>query len=323
MEPAATRCKSCGRALCGLCWQHTVDHEPWCEMCIGDLRSGARQRWPLAITFFGICAALVALGWRWELRRGGAPTHWIWISLTGLALIIAAVIALRQDERAPERVIAARTPDQPPAFDARARVGHPYRTRLRRLARAVAPPLSGRATVLVVALALALPAIALPFSLGLPRWIEAELVLAAWWLIWVATLSTLLFKGFRLSHDFVLAPRRWRFDPSPSGDGSAAAAGCGDVSACLGEAISGVLILLLLTALAFVVAWLLVELVAPLVFLLTYTLIRGAIARVANDEHGCEGNLGSALGWGTLWATVYVAPLALAVWGLHLLFRAG
>jgi hypothetical protein len=65
----------------------------------------------------------------------------------------------------------------------------------------------------------------------------------------------------------------------------------------------------------------LVELVVPALFFSTYVLVRGALARVANDDHGCEGSLARAAGWGALWATVYIAPLGLLVFALHAFVR--
>ena len=35
----------------------------------------------------------------------------------------------------------------------------------------------------------------------------------------------------------------------------------------------------------------------------------------------CRGRLGRALAWGALWATVYTAPLAGAVWFVHHVYR--
>jgi hypothetical protein len=44
---------------------------------------------------------------------------------------------------------------------------------------------------------------------------------------------------------------------------------------------------------------------------------RNMLAAVINDRHRCHGNLGRALAWGLLWATVYTAPLAGLVWFVH------
>ena len=46
------------------------------------------------------------------------------------------------------------------------------------------------------------------------------------------------------------------------------------------------------------------------------------LAKVANDDHGCEGSMLRSAGWGGLWATVYIAPLAVLMWLVHLLHRA-
>ena len=46
------------------------------------------------------------------------------------------------------------------------------------------------------------------------------------------------------------------------------------------------------------------------------------LARVANDRHGCEGDVPRALAWGGLWAAVYTAPTAGVVWVLHRLLPA-
>jgi hypothetical protein len=43
------------------------------------------------------------------------------------------------------------------------------------------------------------------------------------------------------------------------------------------------------------------------------------LARVANDFHGCTGNLLRSLRWGAVWATLYTAPLALLVLAGHLI----
>jgi hypothetical protein len=77
----------------------------------------------------------------------------------------------------------------------------------------------------------------------------------------------------------------------------------------------------LVLAVALGVAWVFVELAMPLAFLLSYWLFMRAIGRVANDRHGCEHDLAKALGWGALWATIYVLPVAALTWALHALHR--
>jgi hypothetical protein len=69
---------------------------------------------------------------------------------------------------------------------------------------------------------------------------------------------------------------------------------------------------------ALVGIWFLIEIVIPALAFVAYLLIRGMLARVANDSHSCEGSLGRATLWGALWATVYTLPFALLVWLVHL-----
>jgi len=52
-------------------------------------------------------------------------------------------------------------------------------------------------------------------------------------------------------------------------------------------------------------------------FFVMYGLFMRAIGRVANDRHDCQGELARAIGWGALWATVYMVPLALFTLALH------
>ncbi len=240
MESAVTRCKSCSRPLCPVCWQRTVDREPWCELCIADLDTGARARWPLAITLLAIAALVTLVGW-----RGAAEM--VRISLILFAVIVsvlAIALVVRGHDRPHGRTVAKRAPDDAPPFDASASVGHPYRARVKRAAKLLAPPLA--------------------------------------------------LKGCGVAPDIGLA-------------------GC--------EAIVPLVLAFIAAMLALVAAWLLVELLAPAVFFLAYLLVRGALARVANDDHGCERDLPRALGWGALWVTVYVAPLALVIWAVQLLAR--
>ena len=77
-----------------------------------------------------------------------------------------------------------------------------------------------------------------------------------------------------------------------------------------------------LAAFALAAAWWLVELAFPAVFFLLYWLVVKAIARVANDRHGCEGDIGRSIAWGALWAALYTLPIAAVVWAVHLVLAA-
>ena len=73
---------------------------------------------------------------------------------------------------------------------------------------------------------------------------------------------------------------------------------------------------------AVIAFWFLIEVAIPAVAFLLYFIVRGMLARVANDDHGCQGRLPRALTWGCVWAGLYMAPLAFLVWLGHV-FLAG
>jgi hypothetical protein len=62
-------------------------------------------------------------------------------------------------------------------------------------------------------------------------------------------------------------------------------------------------------------------LVVPFLFAGAYWIIVRALARVANDNHDCEGRLGGAIVWGGVWALLYTVPIALLIMAGHLLLR--
>jgi hypothetical protein len=62
--------------------------------------------------------------------------------------------------------------------------------------------------------------------------------------------------------------------------------------------------------------------VVPVLFFFVYWLVVRAIARVANDRHGCEGSTFRSIGWAMTWATAYVLPLGAVIWVTHLVLAA-
>ncbi|MFS8067444.1 MAG: hypothetical protein ACMG6S_13870, partial [Byssovorax sp.] len=248
------------------------------------------------------------------------------------AVVVAAVIAISgRDEQRPQ--VENRDPGEEATEEIVMGKGSPFRAQARRVLLAAAPRVSGQATALVVCASLVASAVLLPASLKLPRWIEAELVLALWWVILLGVLSVLLYRGFRIRDDFVyFAP--WNRPSSPPADGKAKvdgkakADGCGSLSladGCSGgldgEGCLAVIVVGAGLAAAFGAAWVAVELAMPVVFLVMYWAFMRAIGRVANDWHSCEGSLGKSLGWGALWATIYVVPIAVVTGAVHVLHR--
>jgi hypothetical protein len=187
------------------------------------------------------------------------------------------------------------------------------------------PRLSGKASAAWLVVCFGLTALLIPMVLRLPRWVDFEVVLAVWWVIWLALLTRLLYTGQRVADDHRMGePRNWfsfskakREEAKKDGnlswwdgffwgsmftDGEGVAVGC--------------LVVLGLIALVGL-AWFLIEVAIPLVLFLLYVLTRGMLAQVINDRHHCRGRLGRALGWGLVWSTVFTVPLATAVLFIH------
>jgi hypothetical protein len=193
----------------------------------------------------------------------------------------------------------------------------------RLLQRARLPLVSGRASAGILLLCLGVTALwVLPLAKRFSAWVDVEIVLGLWWAVWTITLVYLLYTGRRLSDDHAMAaPRNW------FGKGSSSSSGWLDLfsvplEGCAVEGCATVMAVIAVIFLALFGLWLLIEVLIPTIAFVMYFLLRGMLAKVANDEHGCEGNPLRAAGWGALWATVYIAPLAVLVWFVHLLHRA-
>jgi hypothetical protein len=189
----------------------------------------------------------------------------------------------------------------------------PNRLRLRRL--------SGKASAAWLIVCFVLTAVLIPMALRLPRWIEFEIVVAVWWAIWLAILTWLLYTGQRVADDHQLKePRNWFRSakpqkPKPKKDPDRAwwdGYMWGWLGAD-GEAVAIIIALVLLV----VAIWFLFEIAIPVLLFLLYFVARGMLAQVVNDRHRCRGSFGRAVAWGFVWATVYTAPLAAAVWFVH------
>lgn len=210
---------------------------------------------------------------------------------------------------------------------------------LRMLERGTAiPGLSARKAVLVLAGCFILAAILFPVALHQPRWIEFEMVIGAWWLIWVVALTSLLYSGRPLVHDFN-RQQLPSFRRSPAsgaakasrtrgswtdgvsfGDFSLPAGGDGEgCVAILLAVLAAIVALLVIAALVFVA----VEFVVPAIALGAYALIRGQLLLVQRNRGAAAGNLMASAIRGVTWATLFMAPLALAVWLGHILLSPG
>ena len=185
--------------------------------------------------------------------------------------------------------------------------------------------LSGKGTAWRLALAFALTGILIPMLLKLPIWIDYEIVLCVWWVIWLGTLTSLLYTGMRVTDDHQLRPaRNWLklggSEPTKSSrkdrDVSRGDGGWWP-GMYVGEGCFYILVLLIaLAALAFAL-WFLIEVAIPVLLFLIYLVPRGMLAHVVNDRHHCQGRLSRSFLWALIWATVYTVPLAGIVWFVH------
>jgi hypothetical protein len=188
-------------------------------------------------------------------------------------------------------------------------------TRLRRL--------SGKAAAAWLVVCLGLTAVLIPMVLRLPIWIDFEIVLAVWWVVWLGVLTAFLYSGSRVADDHALQqPRNWFSGWFSSGKSKSGKESTSDGSwwdgFFVGWFVGDELLVLIIAAVVLVAGiWLLFEVAIPVLLFLLYFVARGMLAGVANDRHHCRGRLGRSVVWGFLWATAYTAPLAAAVWFIH------
>ena len=301
--------------MCGACWTHWVDRDPWCGSCVQLLDEPVSWLAYVASAVLGI-----SLLWLGLARVDQMVVRWGAFVVLALAMLIAAWrLHGRAKSRRAAFSVKERTPDAEPP---RAEAPPGYRQgraplRVRRLA----PPVSGALTAMIVGSTMALAAVVVPSLLQLPRWLEFEVVIAAWWAVWAACFSVLLYRGWRVARDVKSIKGRGRGQPSYSTSSSSrtskwdwldAFSGGFDLEGC------GVIIAL---AIAIGLAFLVAELLVPMLLIGAYWLIVRGLATVANDTHRCEGNLGRALLWGVLWSAGYTLPLAGLVFLAHWILR--
>jgi hypothetical protein len=236
-------------------------------------------------------------------------------AITILVMVSAWRLARRASARRFARVIARRAPA---ASGNEPFVGPPYRgvRALRRITRRLAPPLSGPMVALVVGGVLVATAALIPLSLHLRPWVEIEAVLFSWWTTLAIALSVLLYKGWRIAVDSAMTPaappdarpRNWGEDKFVRPGMLEWGEGCLDIDGL--KILAGFTFLLLLGGLV-------VEFIAPAVLFGCYSLLIGALRRIANDGHACEERPARAAIWGAIWAGVYTLPFALLAWVVH------
>ncbi len=303
-DAAVCRCHSCARALCLRCCTHRVDDKPWCTGCATLLsRPAPVVHYLAAAGFLSLLVGLVS----WQ--QGAFSIGW-WLVASASAALAVYLAYRRTEKRRAAMVIEALDIEQARPM---AQAATPYRGGLKRVAKAITPPISGSLATLTVGSAMLLALALMPGALTMPLWIELEVVILAWVLIWTLAFTTLLFRGWRLAKD------AWTKDASTLDDVTMLNVDL-DLSTRRswwyddeGAAIA-VFLFVVLLILSFALEFLL-----PLVLIGSYLLVLRGLAHVANDRHGCEGKLGRSLLWGVLWSSIYAAPIAGLVLLAHLL----
>jgi|GEM_PF-3454982 len=273
---------------------------------------------------------VIALGTSRVLRTAAPPDRGDVLFHAGLlgvaVLVLGALLSLgRGGERAPLAQVRSSLPndDAAPPLDPRAM--HPYRpTSPAAAAGAVTRGrISTRATLATLLGCMVFTALALPFALHFPRWIELEGVLTAWWLAWAVVLGVLAYRGRPLDASMDLAVRApWEGAASEASSGPEVPsrfrlrwADVFDVASVDGEGCLFALALMVVVAIAFVAAFFVVELVAPVVFFVAYVGVARAMRRALTAGH--RGSAGASAAHGVVWASLYVMPLMAVVAAAH------
>lgn len=263
-------------------------------------------RFAFALVFVLIGSAMV---YGLFVAMSTTPSIPLWLGVVAEigVLIVGGAFAFTAppDDYEPPSTIDVVDPP-PPALAAVYRGAQPTPSRMPPAMKASAQ----RLTIGILA-ALVVTGAAVPFALHLPRWIEAEVVVGAWWTIWSIVLGVVAYRGTKVADDHRPGAGRvtglnrdtpkwaWLLEAAP------------DVEACLVA-----IVVLAIVGIALLGAWLVVELVAPAVFIVAYRCVVRALAKAqaANTRGDAVRSALSGMGW----AAVGTIPLALVVAFVHL-----
>jgi hypothetical protein len=267
-------------------------------------RRAARIAFALVFVLIGSAIVFVAL-------FSPAPpiaSRWLGVLVEVVVLIVGGAIAFTAppaDYELPSRLAV----NEPPA-SVRAAV---YRGAQPPVS-PVAPIVKASAQRLTIGIlaALAVTAATVPFALHLPRWVEAEIVVGAWWTIWSVVLGVVAYHGTTVADDHRPGSGRVTGLDGESPKWATLLDASPDAEACLVA-----IVVFAVVGIALLGAWLVVELVAPAVFIVAY---RGVVRALAKAQSAnTRGNaMRSALS-GMGWAAVGTVPLAIVVAVAHAL----
>lgn len=312
---SVARCGWCAARMCDACFRFAVAGAPICVRCAHERATRARRRVSL-----GVFTALVSIGGAGVLGVRVADAEWALplALLTALLGAVLGVLLVGAGVKHARAQPALQRREELTAWTPRL-AAHARAARARRALAALAPSLSARSTALAALAAMVFSSVSFPALLRLPRWLELEAVLALWWLGTTLGLFVLLYRGYRIEDDhFFQAADVPRISSGlesvdPSGCETGCGDGCGDVLGMIALALAAAL----LAVCSLFVAWLLVELALPLLFLAFYSAVLLALRRAARDRHDCPGRWLPSLRWAITWSSLYLAPIAALLWVLH------
>lgn len=149
---------------------------------------------------------------------------------------------------------------------------------------AIRPKVSGKWSALLIGVCFLVSAVLLPTAAHLPHWVELELALGIWWIVWFVLLSWMLFQGHEVEDD---ADRIDFHNPklpwlATALEWAVQGFGCGAAAGCEAAIVLGLAVLVFFGSL-----YLALELLIPFVAFIIYLAIREMAARVINDKHHC------------------------------------
>lgn len=285
-----------------------------------------------AIVFVIVGLALTFGGAFW-LTKSGIDIGGTWIFAFLIALFVVGLGAAYGWDRTPPETtpcVKARAPvdgaESVATTMPSATVGTAYRgmavarERVVAGARRVLSPISATWTVVAILACSVLTAAALPPLFAMPRWIEIEVVLGTWWVLWAVVLGVLAHRGRPLDRDFTLGsskPSTRAHVAAPAAEPSKSRWSWLDVLGCASDGEGLVLFVVgaVIIGLAIVASTIVVDFAAPLLFLVAFTGVQIALRRSLAAKH--RGQKLRSAAHGVAWATCYVAPLAAVVGLVH------
>lgn len=315
--------------MCDRCFRFFITARPACVRCAHELATRRARRASLGVL------VLLAGVYAGVLLVRSAPHRALPFGIGAGIVLVSTLLGLFIAGTGRFRDASLRVePREPGQLGSDGTDGSVWLARMRRVVATVAPETSAQGTAWIVCVAVLLSALSFPMAFQLPMFVEVELVILVTYLLVAATLTRILYRGTVLEDDHVfIAPQSPLADVDPKAEarpsmlerympgGNTDPSGCEPAcaSGCEEGAFVGIVIIVAMVAvfLLLSLAWVVVEIALPLVFVLAYELVLAAVRHASRDKHDCRGKLAPSLLYGASYAALYLAPVAIATWLLH------